>query len=162
MARRSLCPGAKQADMYSAILIPTDGSEGTDGAIDHAIDIATTYDAALHTLYVVDTDIGVDASIAGAFDALEDVGQDAIDEVVSRAEAAGVRQIEGAIAQGKPHRVILEYADGNDVDLVVMGTHGRTGLNRYLIGSVTERVVRLSDTPVLTVRMRSDGDEGPP
>ncbi|QZY00271.1 universal stress protein [Halobaculum rubrum] len=147
--------------MYSTVLIPTDGSKGTDGAIDHAIDVATTYDAALHTLYVVDTDIGVDASIAGTFDALEDVGRDAIDEVVSRGEAAGVDQIEGAIAQGKPHRAILEYVDEHDVDLVVMGTHGRTGLNRYLIGSVTERVVRLSDTPVLTVPMRPDDAEEP-
>ncbi|WP_348612467.1 universal stress protein [Halobaculum rarum] len=147
--------------MYSTILIPTDGSEGADGAIDHAIDIATTYDAALHTLYVVDTDIGVDASITGMFDALEDVGQNAIDEVVSRAETAGVDQIEGAIGQGKPHRVILEYIDEHDVDLVVMGTHGRTGLDRYLIGSVTERVVRLSDTPVLTVPMRPDDAEEP-
>jgi nucleotide-binding universal stress UspA family protein len=142
--------------MYDQILVPTDGS----GAVEHAIDLATTYGATLHTIYVVDPNVGVDASVPGTFDALEAAGETAIDEVIQQAEAAGVDSIEGAVAQGAPHRAILEYVDDRDVDLVVMGTHGRTGLDRYLLGSVTEKVVRLSDAPVLTVRMpASDSDE---
>jgi nucleotide-binding universal stress UspA family protein len=57
-----------------------------------------------------------------------------------------------AVATGTPHTEILEYADEHDVDLVVMGTHGRTGVERHLLGSVTEKVVRMADAPVVTVR----------
>jgi len=57
---------------------------------------------------------------------------------------------------GKPHQIILSYADHHDIDIIVMGTHGRTGVERYLIGSVTEKVVRLSDVPVVTVRQRHE------
>lgn len=142
--------------MYDQILVPTDGSDGTRGAVTHAIDLATTYDAALHTIYVVNTTAGVESSVSGVLDALETAGENAIDVVIQQAEAAGVDTIEGVVAQGSPHRAILDYADQQDIDLVVMGTHGRTGLERYLIGSVTERVVRLSDAPVLTVRMPAD------
>jgi len=145
--------------MYDQILVPTDGSDGTRGAVDHAIDLATTYDAALHTIYVVDKTIGVDASIAGAFDTLEETGEHALHDVIQQAEAAGVDTIEGVVAQGAPHQAILEYVDEHDIDLVVMGTHGRTGLDRYLLGSVTEKVVRLSDAPVLTVRMPAESTD---
>jgi len=142
--------------MYDRILVPTDGSDGTRGAVEHAIGLATTYDAALHVVYVVDTNVGIDSSIPGTLDALEEAGEDAIDEVIQQAETAGVNTIEGVVARGAPHRAILDYVDEHDIDLVVMGTHGRTGLDRYLLGSVTEKVVRLSDAPVLTVRMPAE------
>jgi nucleotide-binding universal stress UspA family protein len=64
--------------------------------------------------------------------------------------------IETVLRQGAPHTTILEYADEADVDLIVMGTHGRSGIHRYLLGSVTERVVRTADAPVLTVRMERE------
>ena len=69
---------------------------------------------------------------------------------LDRAERAGVPTVE-AIRLGVPHRVIREYAEEEGVDLVVMGTHGRTGIEHALVGSVTERVVRTLDVPVLTV-----------
>jgi len=142
--------------VYDQILVPTDGSKGTRGAVEHAIDLATTYDAPLHTIYVVETNVGIDSSVPGTLDALEEAGENAIDEVIQQAEAAGVNTIEGVVAQGAPHRAILDYVDEHDIDLVVMGTHGRTGLDRYLLGSITEKVVRLSDAPVLTVRMPAE------
>jgi nucleotide-binding universal stress UspA family protein len=151
--------------MYDDVLLPTDGSEGARGAAEHAIELAATYDATLHTLYVVDTDVGTGtgAGIGQVLDALEAAGETAIDRLVDRATEGGVTAVEGSVAQGPPHRVILEYVDDRGVDLVVMGTHGRTGLDRYLLGSVTEKVVRLSDAPVLTVGAsgsdgESDGD----
>jgi nucleotide-binding universal stress UspA family protein len=142
--------------MYDRILVPTDGSEETRGAVEHAVELATAYEAVFHTLYVVDTNVGADTSIPGALDALEQAGEAAIDEVISQAEARGVETIEAAVAQGAPHRAILDYVEENDVDLVVMGTHGRTGLDRYLLGSVTEKVVRLSDVPVMTIRFAEE------
>ncbi|MFB6311897.1 MAG: universal stress protein, partial [Salinirussus sp.] len=66
--------------MYERILVPTDGSEPVQAAIERAIDLATTYDAALHTVYVVDTAIGADAGI-GPLEALETAGEHAIEEV---------------------------------------------------------------------------------
>jgi len=138
--------------MYSAVLVPTDGSEGTRQAAEHAIDHADRFDAPLHVLYVVDERLNQTAGTgpAVALDVLEDAGRRAIDRVISQAEAADVDTIEGSVATGSPAQAILDYSDQNDIDLIVMGTHGRTGIDRYLLGSVTEKVVRLSDAPVLT------------
>ena len=138
--------------MYERILHPTDGSEGSEAAAEHAIELARRYDASLHVVYAVRTDVVPDAGGFGVYDALEEAGQTAVDAAVERAEAAGVETVEGAIERGRPHRVIVQYADEHDVDLVVMGTHGRTGLDHYLLGSVAEKVVRTSPVPVMTVR----------
>lgn len=138
--------------MYQDILVPTDGSEGSRRAVDHAIDIAATYDAMLHVLFVVDTrSLPADVDAGLIYDALEGTGREAVDEVTRQAVAADV-DVEASLATGSVHRAILDYAAEHDVDLVVMGTHGRTGLDRYLLGSVAEKVVRLSPVPVMTVR----------
>ncbi|MFB6074250.1 MAG: universal stress protein [Haloarculaceae archaeon] len=146
--------------MYDRILVPTDGSEGSAAAIDHAIDLAKANDAALYALYVIETAaISPDVDAGTVLSSLERTGQRAIEDVRERAEAAGLERIEGSVAQGVPHRAILAYARDNDVDLIVMGTHGRTGIERYLLGSVAEKVVRLSEVPVLTVRLAA-GETG--
>lgn len=146
--------------MYQRILVPTDGSEGSKIAAEHAIDLANKYDAALHTVYVVETEVGPDSAIVGVFDAFEEAGQRAIDDVIGMAHAADVETVEGTIAQGTPHRAILDYVQEYDIDMVVMGTHGRTGLDRLLLGSVTEKVVRMSPVPVLTVSRPPEEAEG--
>lgn len=138
--------------MYRRILVPTDGSEGSRAAVEHAIDLAKSFDAALHTLHVIDTDVVPDAEMVDVFDAFHEAGEQAVNSVVDEAEAAGLETVEASIAQGTAHQAILDYVENRDIDLVVMGTHGRTGLDRYLLGSVTEKVVRASDTPVLTIR----------
>lgn len=81
---------------------------------------------------------------------LEQSGEKPTTPVLQRAEGANIPAIE-AIRLGVPHETIREYVDEEDIDLVVMGTHGRTGLERALLGSTTERVVRTVDTPVVTV-----------
>jgi len=144
--------------MYDAVLVPTDGSEGTRGAVEHAIDHAKRYDAALHVVYVVDARVGIarESTPEAIFTELEQQGQRAIDDVIAQAEAAAVDTIEGVVARGDPHRAILDYVDGAGIDLIVMGTHGRSGLDRYLLGSTTEKVVRLAEVPVLSVPMVPD------
>jgi nucleotide-binding universal stress UspA family protein len=139
--------------VYTDILVPTDGSTASATAVEHAIDLAAHYDATLHVLYVVDV-TGYSALEVGAdvvASALEEEGEHAVGDVVSTAEGAGVDS-ESRIEHGTPHRAIIDYATAEAVDLVVMGTHGRTGVGRFLLGSVTERVVRTSPVPVLTVR----------
>lgn len=66
--------------------------------------------------------------------------------------------VEQAVRTDIPYKAILRYASEEDIDLIVMGTHGRTGVERYLLGSATEKVVRLSDMPVLTVKAEDDGE----
>jgi nucleotide-binding universal stress UspA family protein len=143
--------------MYDAILVPTDGSPAAERAVDHAIELASTFDATVHALYVVDVAMysSLEAGIDSVVDALEREGQTAVDRVTERCADAGV-DAESAVLVGTVHRAIEKYVADNDIDLVVMGTHGRQGIERFLLGSVTERTVRLSDVPVLTVRA---GDE---
>ncbi len=143
--------------MYSEILFPTDGGPASQAALDHALDHAERYDARLHTLYVVDTTAyaSLDAGAETVISALRQEGETALQAVAERADDAEVSVV-SEIISGSPHKQLLEYADTNNIDLIVMGTHGRTGLDRYLLGSVTERVVRSADMPVLTVRVSND------
>ncbi|WP_255198708.1 universal stress protein [Halorarius litoreus] len=138
--------------MYRDVLVPTDGSDAAEAAVEHAIDHAVRYDAALHVVHVVDP-VTLPPSPNGGriLETLERQGRAAIERVAQQAENAEVRTIESAVVSGPPHTGILEYIDEHDIDLVVMGTHGRRGLDRFLLGSVTERVVRLTDVPVLVV-----------
>jgi nucleotide-binding universal stress UspA family protein len=143
--------------MYDDILVPTDGSPASDAAIDHAIDIADRYGARLHALYVVDGSAysTLEAGSEVVIDALEAEGEQATDRVADAAAAAGV-ETTTTVTSGTAYRAIREYADEQAIDMIVMGTHGRKGLDRYLLGSVTERVVRTADVPVLTVRQSGD------
>ncbi len=146
------------ADIES-VLVPTDGSAHAEAAADHAIALAAATGAALHVVHVVDLGmIGDGTAIGGALDALEEAGQAAVDRIVDRAEAADIGTIQASVLSGRAYRAITDYADEADVDYVVMGTHGRTGMERFLLGSVTERVVRLSDVPVITVGSPPDED----
>ncbi|MBX0296120.1 universal stress protein [Haloarcula nitratireducens] len=148
---------------FDSFLVPTDGSSCATTAADHAIDLARWTDGTLHVINVVDISaVWGGANVATILDALDEAGEQTLNDVRARAKAADVTAIEGAVLDGIPYRAIVEYVEENDVDCIVMGTHGRTGLDRYLLGSVTERVIRLTDVPVLTVRERATDTEGGP
>jgi nucleotide-binding universal stress UspA family protein len=138
------------------VVVPTDGSDPASRAADHAVGLAATTDADLHAVHVVDTGVvhaGVDSE--AVVEALEAAGREALDRVVTTAEEAGVTA-HTDVRRGRPHEAILDYATEVDADLVAMGTHGRTGIQRVLLGSVTERVVRTAEMPVLGVSMDDD------
>lgn len=140
--------------MYDRILLPTDGSDETEPAIEQAVDLADRYKASLHILYVVDqTAITPDMNEEVMYDEFKEMGQSIVNELTDRAEQAGVSDGIGSVQYGMPHQEILEYADEESIDLIVMGTHGRSGLERYVLGSVAEKVVRLSEVSVLTTRL---------
>ena len=141
--------------MYDRILVPTDGSDVAEAAAAHAVALAADSGAEVHVLYVVDADaIGLvrpsqlDADELAS--SMEAEGETVVASVAAAAEDAGVEAVT-AIRAGVPDEEITDYATEADVDLVVMGTHGRSGLGRFLLGSVTERVVRGSRVPVLAV-----------
>jgi nucleotide-binding universal stress UspA family protein len=145
--------------MYERILVPTDGSTGVDRAVEHAVDLARTYGAQLHVLNVVNVaSLSVEANSQAVIDQLEEQGEELTYQVAEQATDAGVEDVVTEVTHGIPHQTILEYADERGMDLVVMGTHGRTGLEHYLLGSVTEKVVRSSDVPVLTVRAPEESE----
>lgn len=145
--------------MYSEILVPTDGSDLMDETIERAVDLADKYDARVHALFVINADpLGtIDVEVREhAIDSLEKRGKRAVEAVADAAEAAGVDSTT-TVDQGIPHKEIVEYADSAAIDLIVMGTHGRTGLSHFLLGSVAEKVLRQASVPVLLVRM-AEGD----
>lgn len=142
--------------MYDRVCFPTDGSDGSLVALGHALDVAERYDADLHAVYVVTsnyTEAG--PTHAAVLDDLEERGEAALETVADRAEAAGV-EVATELRHGEPHLEIRAYADEAGIDVVVMATRGRTGIERYLLGSVTEKVVRTADVPVLTVPVLAD------
>jgi nucleotide-binding universal stress UspA family protein len=137
--------------VYDTILVPTDGSDQSDAALDHALELSGPHDSEVHILYVADTNRdSLTVQGGSVVDALEREGGRIVSEAAARA-AAGTDVVEEVLA-GDPVGTILDYAESVDADVVVMGTHGRRGLDRVLLGSTTERVVRLSPIPVVTVQ----------
>lgn len=141
--------------MYDTILIPTDGSTHSVRAGEHGNYLAQVFDATIHVIHVADVQ-----TTTGPFNS-EDIDQTFINQLTEHGEkvieeveaVVGERNLtETTVLEGAPSETILEYANDHDVDVIAMGTHGRTGLNRYITGSVTERVVRRAEVPVLTVR----------
>ena len=142
--------------MYEHILLPFDGSENTAEALHHAGELAHWADATIQVLYVADTTRDSVTVVEGeTVDVLAQKGEDIVAEAAQTLQTLGVAH-ETDIVQGNPAPTIAEYAERYDQDLVVMPTHGREGLSRYVAGSVSEKVVRLSSVPVLTVRMQPD------
>jgi len=148
--------------LYDHILLPTDGSAGTERVIEHAGELARAHDATIHALYVIDattfTGLPMETSWNGVRQVLESEGETALEEV-ERLFGDDVA-LETHTVEGTPSTEIVAFARENDVDLVVMGTHGRGGIDRLLLGSVAERVVRGSPVPVTTVPV-SDTDLDP-
>ncbi|OAQ52604.1 UspA domain-containing protein [Natrinema mahii] len=140
-------------DTVRNVLLPTDGSDGAAVAVDWGLALAAAFDAMTHAVYSVDTRRFSPQAEPGEILAdLERPGEDALESVRERARERGC-SLTGTIATGPPARVVLDYADGNDIDLIAMGTHGRSGLERHFLGSVTENVVRNAELPVFCVPM---------
>jgi nucleotide-binding universal stress UspA family protein len=146
--------------MYERVLHPTDGSDGVEVATEHAVELARRFDAPLHALFVVDTTItmGADAFSGAQYEGLRTAGEEELERVAEEAEREGV-EVTTAIVEGTPAQAIVEEAA--DGDVIVMGTHGKTGLDRYLIGSTTEKVVRSAEVPVVTIPVHARTETGP-
>jgi nucleotide-binding universal stress UspA family protein len=146
--------------MYDNVLIPTDGSDRMGTVIDHADRLASIHDATLHALYVANTaslsDLPMESSWEGVSSALRKQGERAIEQLEDETD---VPSLESAIVDGSPPTQIIDYAQENECDVIVMGTHGRSGVDRLLLGSVAERVVRSSPVPVLTINVEKERNQ---
>lgn len=140
------------------ILFPTDFSQGARAAMDHAVSLARDYEAKLVLLYVIqDISIAewyIPSSLSVA-DLVEDMQKSAWKEMDRwAAEVSGqARDVEKMVVRGVPFVEIVRTAKEKNADLIVIGTHGRTGIDHMLFGSTAEKVVRKAPCPVLTVRV---------
>lgn len=153
--RRAWGPG-------STVVVGTDGSDEAESAERVGVALAAALGANLSVVSVVDeagalASVGAgmvsDGMVESVRDALSDRAETAIRRVVDRATDAGV-DADGAIIDGEPSRRLREHAARVDADLVVVGTHGRRGVRRIVLGSVAERLLRSADRPVLIVPTR--------
>jgi nucleotide-binding universal stress UspA family protein len=139
------------------ILFPTDFSNGARAAMDHAVSLAKDYNARLVLLYVVQ-DISIAEwyipSSLSVTDLLEDMQKSASQEMDKWAAEVStkIQDVEKMVVRGVPFVEIIRTAREKKVDLIVIGTHGRTGIDHLLFGSTAEKVVRKAPCPVLTVR----------
>ena len=140
------------------VLVPTDFSDTADAAVRCAAGLAEAFGSSLTLLHVVEDAVmkGLTADVGGsaARRLLEDATREALAALDRTLAQPPLNRtgVDRAVVAGDPLDVILRYATEHGVDLIVIGTHGRTGLAHVLLGSVAERVVRTSPCPVLTVR----------
>ena len=143
-------------NMYNDILAATDGSASSKAAVEESVSIAEPHGATVHFLHVIDVGTEMSASGVGTIadeltETLEQEADEALDWATTQANEAGV-DYERVLLEGDPHESIAEYSTEHDVDLIVMGASGQSGLKEYLLGSTTDRVIRSVDTSVLLVR----------
>lgn len=143
---------------FTRILVPTDFSEPSDAALEYARTLAERFGASLHLVHVFEDPLTTGAFGAEMYvpvppDALNTMMADATARLVARVPADDAARFFATteVVTGTGARTIVSYAMANDIDLIVMGTHGRSGLEHLLLGSVAERVVRTAPCPVLTV-----------
>lgn len=138
---------------FKNILVPTDGSEYTKAAVRKAIELAKLSGGKITALYVLDqtvlTNMPMDTAVMNVYNTLEKEGKEAVDFVRDLGAQEGI-EVTLSIKEGTPVKVILD--ESPSYDIIVMGTLGRTGMSKLLMGSVAERVVRASSCPVMVVR----------
>ncbi len=137
------------------ILIATDGSDNTLRAISCGIELAKLSGATVYALYVVNTPATISETWTLGKEMIYEVmrkdGEKAVSKIKQLGEASGV-EVKELVLDGDPSSEIIEFAENNNIDLIVMGTLGKSGIEKFLIGSVAEKVVRGSKVPVMVVR----------
>ena len=142
---------------FKKILVPTDFSSCADEALARATQIAKLMHADIHLLHAYELPsplVVADAPIwlpQEVYDQVRDAAKQGVDKRIEKAATEGVK-VEGSVICDSPTRAILDAATKTRADLIVMGTHGRTGMKHVLLGSVAERIVRLATCPVMTVK----------
>lgn len=154
--------------MFKRILVPVDFSPHSTFAVRLGADLARRHSGAITLLHVFDPlpyalPGDVDALLPDQRQRLDSQTQKSLAAAQRRAETAGAPRVQRQLLEGNPAEEIVRFASEGQFDLIVMGTHGRRGLQHALLGSIAERVVRLAPCPVLTARapeeMVSAGDE---
>lgn len=137
------------------IVIATDGSEYTKKSVEFAVKLAKELDAEVHGIYVMDTaafvSVPLDAALEDILEVLREEGRRAVEYVEKVAKENGVK-VKTEILEGYPAEMIVKYAEEIGADLISVGTLGKSGIERFILGSVSEKVIRLSKIPVMVVK----------
>ena len=135
------------------VLVLTDGSEISRQALQYAVEFSSRFDADLYLLTVIEPlPSYVSAKVTkDLLDAAEAKMQQEVKTCSGYCETSGIT-CQSTVRKGVPHETITDYAREIDADLIVLSTHGRSGISHVLMGSVAEKVVRHADCPVLTIR----------
>jgi nucleotide-binding universal stress UspA family protein len=141
-----------------SILFPTDFSEGSAQALQYAVDMSKRYGAKLyviHVIYDIAKATGWYVPHVSMDEMYKDIQEGAKKELerFGIEELAGVKNVERKVMTGVPHEEIINFVSTNRIDLIIMGTHGRKGIDKILFGSTAAQVVRHAPCPVLTVRL---------
>jgi nucleotide-binding universal stress UspA family protein len=152
--------------MYSQILVPLDGSENSERALPHAQELAQASGATLHLIQVVSRSEELDMVRGGGYDLLAaeysreqareyiaariNRADEYLKEAAMRLETGGIKA-ETVVREGAAAENIIQYAQEKGIDLIIMGTRGQGGIQRFLLGSTTDRVLRTGHLPVLVV-----------
>lgn len=140
------------------ILVPIDFSDRSKKALRYAVSFARQFQASIFCLHVLDVpygagEMGIIVEMEAFKKGLDQASKQQMDKLLAK-EIPDTVPSDSTICFGTPYREIVRTADAQDVDLIIMGTHGHTGLSRVFLGSTTERVVRHAHCPVLVVRER--------
>ena len=142
-------------ELYNKILVATDGSANTKRAIRYGIELARVANADVCAVYVLDTSVfasmPMDAAWTSMYELLRAEGGEALKYVKEKCAQSSV-PFEGVVLDGHPAHEVVDYASENEIDLIVMGTLGKTGLDRILLGSVASTVAHTSSIPVMIIR----------
>ena len=144
--------------MFQALMVPLDGSEFGRHAIPWALAVAEPAGASVDLVHVVTppSDMGVPEGdrlvLAEAIDSQRSETEQRLDDLANRLRVGTAVRFRSAVAEGHPADALLRYVEKNAIDLIVMTTHGRSGLARTLLGSISDQVVRRSRCPVLLAR----------
>jgi nucleotide-binding universal stress UspA family protein len=140
-------------EVYKKILIATDGSDKNRDAVKEGLKIAAACNSMVYLVYVIDTGtisaVPTDVSGGSMYQVLEEEGRRAMENA---GNLAGGMKSECLLLAGKPAPEIIRFAGENGVDLIVIGTKGKTGIERLLLGSVAENIIRGAHCPVLVVK----------
>ncbi len=131
--------------MFKTILVPTDGSEYAGRAEDVAISLASKYDARIVGVYVIDE------KLIYPYDVLEDEGKSILKNLSAKAKKEGVI-VDEILVFGDPGKDLITITKRMNADIIVIGTHGKKGLERILLGSVAESILKSVDVPVMLVK----------
>lgn len=146
---------------FDTLLVGTDGSRPAEVAAHRAFALARDLDAAVHLLSVADVRLAANTTARGGTrNVRENLREQAREQVGSLENAASVDNLElvGTVREGIPATEIVEYAETNDLDCIVVGSYGRSGVERLAVGSVADAVVRTAPMPVMTVPSRPGDD----
>ena len=142
--------------IFDKILIATDGSDNSKAAVEKGLMIARQCESAVYVVYVIDMSTLsaaplVTPAAVDVFHQLEVEGKNTVERVKTMANDLNVKTF---VISGRPAHKITEFAVENKVDLIVIGSHGTGGIERMLLGSVADKVIRTANQPVLVVRSR--------